>query len=156
MHQAIAELIDRYDSGRLSRRQLIGALVALGGGASPLPAAGSPFRGVGLNHIAVRVTDIPRSKRFYQELLGLSLISESASSCFLQLGEEFLTFFKNEKPGLDHFCIAIENFKPEDVMSRLGERGLKPRRPSGTDRIYFPDPDGLEVQFSAVDHRASG
>jgi hypothetical protein len=40
------------------------------------------------------------------------------------------------------------------VMSELNRHGLKPRRASGTDRIYFPDPDGLEVQLSAVDHRA--
>lgn len=31
------------------------------------------------------------------------------------------------------------------VMDAL-KQGLKPQRPSGSDRIYFPDPDGLEVQ----------
>jgi hypothetical protein len=38
--------------------------------------ADSTFKGVGLNHIALRVADIPRSKKFYQELLGLPFISE--------------------------------------------------------------------------------
>jgi catechol 2,3-dioxygenase-like lactoylglutathione lyase family enzyme len=109
---------------------------------------------VGLNHIAVRVADIRRTRAFYQDLLGLPLISESEGSLFLKLGDEFLTFFRNQAPGLDHYCIAIDDFEPAKVMDTLTKEGLKPRRPSGTDRIYFRDPDGLEVQFSAADHRA--
>jgi hypothetical protein len=53
---------------------------------------------------------------------------------------------------MDHYCIAIENFNPDAVMTKLTKRGLKPRRASGTDRIYFQDPDGSEVQVSAVHH----
>ena len=86
--------------------------------------------------------------------LILALIREAETNCFLGLGKNFLTLFKNEKPGLDHFCIAIEDFKAEAVMDQLNRQGLKPRRPSGTDRIYFPDPDEIEVQVSAVDHHA--
>ena len=55
-------------------------------------------------------------------------------------------------PGLDHYCITIKNFKAEAVVTELKQQGLKSRRPAGTDRIYFPDPDGLEVQLSAIDH----
>jgi catechol 2,3-dioxygenase-like lactoylglutathione lyase family enzyme len=154
MHDVIATLLRRYESGRMGRRQLVQALAALAVAAPTAPAAESTFRGVGLNHIAVRVQDIPRTKAFYQEHLGLPLISESASSLFLKLGDEFLTFFRNQQPGLDHYCVAIDNFQPDEVMARLNEKGLNPRRPSGTNRIYFPDPDGLVVQLSAADHRA--
>ena len=154
MHEVIDTMLGRYESGQVSRRQLVRALAALAAAAPGATAAESTFRGVGLNHIAVRVTDIPRAKAFYQDLLGLPLISESAGSCFLKLGDEFLTFFKNQASGLDHYCIAIENFRPDEVMAQLTKKGLNPRRPSGTDRIYFRDPDGLEVQLSAVDHRA--
>jgi metallothiol transferase len=154
MQHMITTLLNRYESGQVSRRQLVAALATLCAGPPAASAAPSTFKGVGLNHIAVRVTDIPRSKAFYQDLFGLPVISESANSLFLRLGDEFLTFFKNQQPGLDHFCVAIEQFKPDAVMTQLTEKGLKPRRPSGTDRIYFHDPDGLEVQLSAVDHRA--
>lgn len=152
-HNLISALLERYESGGVSRRQLVQALTALMTAGSA-PAAESTFKGAGLNHIAVRVTDIPRTKAFYQQLLGLPLISESGSSLFLKTGDEFLTFFKNSTPGLDHFCVAIEDFNPGEVMNRLAAQGLKPRRPSGTNRIYFPDPDGLEVQLSAVGHMA--
>jgi len=70
------------------------------------------------------------------------------------MGDEFLTLLKNARPGLDHCCVAIENFKPDDVMNEPNRQGLKPRRSAGTDPIYFPDPDGLEVQLSSLDHRA--
>jgi catechol 2,3-dioxygenase-like lactoylglutathione lyase family enzyme len=154
MHQVIAKLLDGYDSGQVDRRQLITAVAALCAAAPTAPAAESTFKGVGLNHIALRVADIPRSRDFYQDLLGLPLIRESAGSCFLQLGQEFLTLFRNQTPALDHYCIAIEAFNPGEVMNKLTKKGLKPRRAEGTDRIYFRDPDGLEVQLSASDHRA--
>jgi catechol 2,3-dioxygenase-like lactoylglutathione lyase family enzyme len=154
MHELISAILNRYESGHVSRRHLIQALAALTAATPATSGAESTFKGVGLNHIAVRVTDIPRAKAFYQELLGLPLISESEGSCFLKLGDEFLTLFKNQNAGLDHYCISIENFKPDAVMAQLTKKGLKPRRPNGTDRIYFRDPDGLEVQLSAADHRA--
>lgn len=154
MQQIISRMLNDYESGSMSRRDLVRSLSALTLAALPAPAAASTFQGVGLNHIAVRVTDIGRSREFYQKHLGLPLISESESSCFLKMGDEFLTLFKNQKPGLDHYCVAIQNFKPDAVMAELTRLGMKPRRAPGTDRIYFPDPDGLEVQLSAVDHRA--
>ena len=154
MERIISEMLEDCECGRVSRRSLIGGLSALWFAASPAFAAESTFKGVGLNHIAIRVADIRRSREFYQKHLGLPLIRESETSCFLKVGGEFLTLFKNERPGLDHYCVAIENFKPDAVMSELNRQGLKPRRPSGTDRIYFLDPDGLEVQLSSVDHHA--
>ncbi len=39
-------------------------------------------------------------------------------------------------------------------MEDLKRQGLNPNRPSGTDRVYFSDPDGLTVQLSSVDHHA--
>jgi catechol 2,3-dioxygenase-like lactoylglutathione lyase family enzyme len=154
MEHIIARMLERFESGNLSRRQLVQGLAALAAGAPLSRADGPPFQGAGLNHIALRVTDIPRSRDFYRGLFGLPVIRDEGSSCFLGLGKEFLALFKNEKAGLDHYCIAIEKFSADSVMETLNRRGLKPRRPSGTDRVYFPDPDGIEVQISAIDHAA--
>ena len=154
MERIISGMLKEYECGHLSRRHLIRGLSALTLVASPARAAESTFKGVGLNHIAIRVADVRRSREFYQKHLGLPLIRESETSCFLKMGDEFLTLFKNERPGLDHYCVAIDSFQPDAVMSELNRQGLKPKRPTGTDRIYFPDPDGLDVQLSSVDHRA--
>ncbi len=154
MQQTIANMLSDYERGIVSRRQLIGALAAMASAASKGSAANSTFQGVGLNHIAIRVTNVHRSRDFYQKHFGLPVLHEAEDNCFLGLGKNFLTLFRNEKPGLDHFCIAIEGFKIDPVMEELKRQGFQARRPAGTDRVYFPDPDGLEVQLSSIDHHA--
>ncbi len=154
MDQLISKMLQGYELGRVSRRQLIQGLAAVAASAHAIPAYGSTFQGVGLNHIALRVTSVQRSRDFYQKHLGMPVIHESQENCFLGLGKNFLTLFQNQNPGLDHYCIAIEKFNADSVLETLKGQGLNPRRPSGTDRVYFPDPDGLEVQLSSVDHHA--
>ena len=154
MKEIIASLLESYERGKVSRRQLIQGLAAIAASAHTVPAFGSTFQGVGLNHIAVRVTNVQRSRDFYQKHLGTPVIHESETNCFLGLGKNFLTLFQNQTPGLDHFCIAVQNFNADAVMEDLKRQGLNPNRPSGTDRVYFPDPDGLTVQLSSVDHHA--
>jgi len=154
MEHLIAKVLTSYEQGKLSRRQLIQGLAALAAATEAARGAGSTFKGIALNHIAIRVTNVQRSRDFYQKHFGMPVLHEEKADCFLGLGKNFLTLFENQKPGLDHFCIAIEDFKAEAVMDQLNLQGLKPRRPSGTDRIYFPDPDEIEVQLSSVDHHA--
>ncbi len=154
MKQMISEMLESYERGRLSRRQLIQCLAAIAAGTYTASAYASTFQGIGLNHIALRATNVQRSRDFYQKHFGLPVIHESQSNCFLGLGNNFLTLFQNQNAGLDHFCIAIEKFNADAVMEELKRQGLNPTRPSGTDRVYFPDPDGLTVQLSSVDHHA--
>jgi len=154
MQQIISRMLETYEHGRLGRRQLIQGLAAIAAAGYAAPASGSTFQGTALNHIAIRVTDVQRSRDFYQKHFGLPVIHEAETNCFLGLGKNFLTLFQNQAPGLDHFCIAIQHFSPDAVMEQLKRQGLKPNRPSGSDRVYFPDPDGLTVQVSSVDHHA--
>ena len=154
MEHLISKVLRSYEQGKLSRRQLIQGLAALAAATEAARGAGSTFKGIALNHIAIRVTNVQRSRDFYQKHFGMPVLHEEKANCFLGLGKNFLTLFENQKPGLDHFCIAIEDFEADAIMNELGRQGLKPRRPSGTDRIYFPDPDELEVQLSSVDHHA--
>ncbi len=154
MEQLISKMLQGYELGKVSRRQLIQGLAAVAASAYTIPAYGSTFQGVALNHIALRVTNVQRSRDFYQKHLGMPVIHESQENCFLGLGKNFLTLFQNQNPGLDHYCIAVEKFNADSVVETLKGQGLNPRRPSGTDRVYFPDPDGLDVQLSSVDHYA--
>jgi lactoylglutathione lyase len=154
MKQLISNMLERYEGGRVSRRQLVQGLAAIAAAGYAAPAEASTFQGVGLNHVALRVTNVQRSRDFYQKHLGMPVLHESQSNCFLGLGKNFLTLFQNPNPGLDHYCIAIENFRADAVMEELKRQGLNPNRPGGTDRVYFPDPDGLTVQLSSVDHHA--
>jgi Glyoxalase/Bleomycin resistance protein/Dioxygenase superfamily len=126
----IEKILTDYEAGRVSRRQLIAVLSTVAIRAASTPAAQSTFQGVGLNHIAIGVTNIQRSRDFYQKHFGLPILRQGEDNCSLGLGKDFLTLFKNEKPGLDHYCIAIQNFQADAVVEELVREGLKPRRPA--------------------------
>lgn len=112
----------------------------------------SLFRAVDLNHVALRVAEIGRSRDFYQKLLGLEVASESAGSCFLSLGGDFLALFRGQPAGrLDHFCVSVDGYTADGAAAVLTKEGHQVRRTA--DRIYFPDPDNLTVQLSAPGHR---
>ena len=150
MSDLIERLLDRYDSGRLSRRRLIEglALVGVAGSASRAQPASSTFRTVGLNHIALSVVDVPRARDFYVRHLGLEVSRESAGSCFLRCGEEhFVALFRSDRAAMNHYCYSVEDYSVEQAAAKLREAGIEPRVQGG--RIYFDDADGLEVQLAA-------
>ena len=161
MEAQLDRILDRYEAGALTRRQLVTRLLALvaGSGASTRLAAAeaegeaSTFSAVGLNHIALRVTDVARSRDFYVRRLGLKVARESLpGSCFLDCGDQFVALFRGEQPGLDHYCYSVPGYDQGRAASKLRAVGIEPRLSGG--RIYFDDPDGIEVQLAAPEHRA--
>ncbi len=151
----IESLLNHYESGGLTRRQLVQGLTALGvgaaSGAARAQSTASTFRAVGLNHIALDVTDIPRSRDFYVQHLGLEVARESAGSCFLRCGEgNFVALFRADKAGMNHYCYSVPGYTVEKVAETLRDAGIEPR--VREQRIYFDDAEGLEVQLAAPDH----
>ena len=149
------QIVEDFERGRLSRRQLASRLMGLGAALAAVPGSaeasqdkGSTFRATGLDHVALDVKDVPRSRDFYKKHLGLEVIRDGGEdNCFLGSGGSFfLTLFRGDKPGLNHYCYAIKDFDADRAEERLKAAGLKVRRESG--RIYFQDPDGIEVQVS--------
>ena len=129
MQDKIDELVTAYDEKRISRRQLIGALLMAS--ATPLGAGvgqekpavnltGTPppsnalFRGRIVNHVTLRVKDVEESRRFYQELLGARVLldartSEQTGSIDLLLGDSFVTVSGGRgAPDIDHFAIGLD------------------------------------------------
>ncbi len=169
MQAQLTQLVNDFEHGRLSRRQLItqlmaaGAAVAAGGGlhaaqfvgapgASPLPAdppvVTPTFKATDLNHIALAVTDVARSRKFYETHLGMTLRRDGGEqNCFLSCGKNWVALFKAKEPGMHHYCYTISDYIADSAVARLEAAGLKPKRRSN--RVYFDDPDGLEVQVSA-------
>jgi len=153
MREGIERLVDDYERGRLSRRDLVrhlasfAALAAAGVPAAAAAAAERPtFSATGVDHVALRVTDVGRSRDFYRRHLGLEPTRCSRSSCFLSCGSDFLALFRGDRPGLDHYAFAIAGYDPGRAVEKLRAAGLAPDRRG--DRVYFPDPDGIEVQVS--------
>jgi catechol-2,3-dioxygenase len=122
-------------------------------GLSPKDAfGGSLFTAVEFNHMALSVSDVGRSREFYQMLLGLPVTSQGARNTFLGMGKNFLALFQSSPSGLNHYCYAIRDYEVGRVVEMLDKKGLRPRREAS--RVYFPDPDGLTVQLSEVGHGA--
>ncbi|ANM30325.1 hypothetical protein ABI59_13210 [Acidobacteria bacterium Mor1] len=107
------------------------------------------FQSEGLNHIALRVTDLNRSRDFYGRHLGLEVLRQSPYNCFLRAGgNHFVALFRSDTPGLDHYCYTVPNYEAGAVVETLKGAGLEPRRTE--DRVYFDDPDGIEVQLAST------
>jgi catechol 2,3-dioxygenase-like lactoylglutathione lyase family enzyme len=159
MNLRIDEMIDAFAAGNVSRRELIAgvsglvAAAAMGRGA-PVHAEDAPtFRAVGLNHMALRVTDVPRARDFYMKHLGTTIAREALpGNCFLNFDGGFLALFRGGEPRMDHYCYSVENYDVNVAAEKLRAHGIQPRVEG--QRIYFPDADGLTVQLAASEHRA--
>ena len=157
MNAALMEILDNFERGLLTRRQLIVRLLAAGGAmsasrgmalAGPPATGGQPtFEAKGLNHIALNVTDLARSRAFYEKHLGMTVMSESEHNCFMRCGRDWIALFKADQRGLDHYCYTIDDYSPEKAVATLKKAGLEPRRREN--RVYFDDPDGIEVQLAS-------
>ena len=153
MHTDIAEkLVEQFERGLLSRRQLASRLIGLGAAlavtSNAAQARKSTFQATGVDHVALDVKEVARSRDFYIKHLGLEVIRDGGEdNCFLGSGGDFfLTLFRGDRPGLNHYCYAIKDYDPDRAEEKLKAAGLKPRREGN--RVYFHDPDGIQVQVA--------
>jgi catechol 2,3-dioxygenase-like lactoylglutathione lyase family enzyme len=160
VQQAAEELVGRFERGLISRRELAAALLALAArpSAAAQAAATQPIQVSGVDHVAFRVGDVQRSAKFYKDLFGATVRSESASSVFLDVGNDWIALFGRDvastsfgvtQPGVDHVSFHSVNARSaEDRMGVLREHGLEPQSPPGSGRVYFKNPDGVVLQLS--------
>jgi catechol 2,3-dioxygenase-like lactoylglutathione lyase family enzyme len=156
MDRVIAELVTRFERGRLTRRQLIEGLAALvaASTASGAAAQTSGLQATGINHTSVLVTDLPRSADFYGRIFGLKTVSEDKPNKILRLGTggsgvgSTLVSLRQQPPAgaIDHFAISVQGFTRDNVTQVLKQHGLTP-----ADNVEFgfhvKDPDGAVVQI---------
>lgn len=160
MLRFINEMVGAFERGALTRRELVermGAFCVAAAGVAHVAGAdekkpgggdGPTFQATDVNHIALRVTDVARSRDWYVKHLGMRVTSDNTPrTCFLSCGPDFLALFRGEKAGMDHYCYTIKDYDPSRAVETLKKAGLDPTRRGN--RVYFPDPDGLEVQVSA-------
>lgn len=157
MHGVIAELVDRFERGGLTRRQLIeglAAIVATAGAASSASAQAPGLQATAINHTSVLVTDLQRSIEFYGRIFGLKNVSEDKANKIVRLGAggtgvgSTLVSLRQQPPAgtIDHFAISVQGFNRDSVTRLLSQHGITP-----ADNIEFgfhiKDPDGAVVQI---------
>ena len=160
MEPIISQMVQSYDRGRLTRRQLIQGLTTLVAASQVAvnrtaaadalaPAAPEPIVATGIDHISVLASDVARSQKFYQDLFGLSVLSEDKEHGIVRLGRKrVIVSLRKEKPygTVDHFGVGVENFNKEALTANLHHRGLKPQE-NWQYGFFVNDPDGVNVQL---------
>jgi catechol 2,3-dioxygenase-like lactoylglutathione lyase family enzyme len=144
-------LLDRYDAGQISRRELLGGLVAMAA-VAPTASAAEPVIGkVGqLNHVTMFVKDVQKSVEFYQRLFGLEVLTMQDPGVNLRVGGSFLGIYPAQnQPNMNHVCLGLENFNADAVLKKLGDAGVsgRIRQRGDTKELYFTDPDNLSIQL---------
>jgi catechol 2,3-dioxygenase-like lactoylglutathione lyase family enzyme len=135
-----------------------------------------PNRIKGLGEVSIRVKDLDAMQKFYEEVVGLEVLSGGESYVFFKIAEGYgghtqnLALFRadnrmfietmslqldQKKSTLHHVAlnIALEDYKSE--KKRLEGLGLKV---VATDHawihvrsLYFPDPEGNLIEFVCYD-----
>ena len=152
MKQTIETLVASYDSGTIDRRQFILAVSAIAAGSGAARAA--TFQANSLNHVTLAVADPERSREFYEDVLGIEVVSRQENGINLGLGNSFLGLYEIPKPGeIHHFCVGVDGYDIDDAAARLRSRGIEPFVRQDRPEIYFDDPDGVRVQLSEKTYR---
>lgn len=164
MSAGFDQLLRRYESGHITRRELLTALTAIataagsgGSVASASAEAGQPVATLGpvkqLNHVSIFVPDVKKSTRFYQDLFAMPVLTNQDPGVNLNAGAGFLGIYpapQNATQGsINHLCLAMDNFDADKVLKTLTDRGIRARiRQRGdTKELYLTDPDGISVQL---------
>ena len=119
-------------------------------------------------HVGLNVTDLERSKRFYQQVFGFAVAAESADAgrafVFLKQGDTLvLTLwpqsdgaFATDRPGLHHLSFQVDTVEQveaaEGRLRALGARihhgGVVPHAEgAASGGLFFEDPDGIRLEI---------
>jgi lactoylglutathione lyase len=119
-----------------------------------------------LGHVAIRVSDVDRTLRFYSGKLGfqemLRLHRDDGPLWLLYLritDEQYLEVFPDavgerappqESNGLNHICLTVADL--DEVVRQLDARGVPLSRPvkigaDGNRQAWIEDPDGNRIEL---------
>jgi catechol 2,3-dioxygenase-like lactoylglutathione lyase family enzyme len=160
MESTIAKLLDDFEHGRMTRRQLIKSLAVVAAAAA-VPAGASAesskgFRVVAVNHISYQVDDYAKTRDFYADLLGMKVVADTGKQCNLILGDTNTFVIPRNAPAgstpprIDHVAYTIEGWDKNGVKAELDRRGLDPR-PDTDNSFHIKDPNGFDLQICGKD-----
>lgn len=155
MNQAVDSLLNDYETGRMSRRELVALLSALAVAPLPSAAQSAALKAETLNHASLIVSDLDRSVAFYQRVFGLPVRSTQQGGVNLAVGDAFLGIYQggaSATPHINHICFGLRDFDPARTVAALETQGLRAesRERDGVTQVYTADPDNLRIQLQDV------
>jgi catechol 2,3-dioxygenase-like lactoylglutathione lyase family enzyme len=121
-----------------------------------------PLRTQGLDHVAITVEDLARSRRFYMDVIGLEpKFEEGHEPAFmLSHGSGLALFSRRSYPGTGaegvpdvrvmHIAFRVARDAFDWAREELPSLGIDPRYEDhgSVHSIYFPDPDGHQIELT--------
>ena len=156
MESIIAKLVERYETGAVTRRQLIQGLAMLTMAGTTTKASAAGFEVVGFDHIQINASNALVSAEWYRRVLGLKRIRAGAmeddSEEIAHVGTEgnlLMSIRKLEPAGkVDHIGFRVTGATGESLREELTARGgvFHPPDPDAAPGSYLRDPDGIRIQ----------
>lgn len=100
---------------------------------------------VGINHVALEVSDLDAALELYGRLFAFELRGRVPGMAFLDLGDQFLAVAEGRHQGPDdgrHFGLVVDD--RDAVRAALADAGLEPERGRG---LQFTDPWGNRFEI---------
>jgi glyoxylase I family protein len=125
----------------------------------------------GLSHLAIRVTDLSRAKKFYVETLGFQQLLETDEVVIVNAGGAMLGIrgsadqtragdrFDPYRVGLDHLALAVPDVAALDESLQhlnaagIPNNGIESDALTGANSISFYDPDGIASELYVMPQR---
>jgi catechol 2,3-dioxygenase-like lactoylglutathione lyase family enzyme len=163
MEHIIAKLLQNFEEGKMTRRQLIQSLAlaataASATGAAPAAAADKyVVKTTYLNHVGYQVADYRKSRDWYADLFGMKVVLDDGKKANLAVGESLLIFHNRQSPStpvIDHICFTVADWDKDKsvrgaVEAELKRRGLEVQ--SSANSLDIKDPDGYRIQLGGKD-----
>ena len=157
MESAISRLLETYEKGKVSRRDLVQGLVLLAASSGTMSAAG--FQGNTINHVSLDVSDLERSTDFYQRTFSCPVHKRQADNQVF-FGTSFFVLRPDKPAGrIGHVAIGVENFNQDSVTADLKARGVNPidsGQGGSGEGFHVVDPDGFRLQIISASNRGRG
>ena len=157
MEHIIGKLLQDYEHGKMSRRQLIQTLAFTATAVSTVGTAeAAPANATYINHVSMQVADYRKTRDFYSGLFGMKVTNDDGKTqCRLTFGDN-IVIARNAssrpggKVGVDHIAYSLANWDTDKavkpaVEAELKRRGLQIRTTEGS--FHVQDPDGFEAQM---------
>ena len=171
MDSMIDSLFDQYERGAMTRRHLVQALALLvlpqTALAQAAPAPTPIVRGLSVNHVALTVSDVPRSFAFYERLFGVTRgwpATDAGTGIHMDLPDGYISIdsVAGQKGVITHFAVAVDHMDrvaakrlADKINSELPDAKARDayQANTGGSTVNLRDPDGFFVQISSKDGR---